>query len=183
MEISLTWEGPHTFQYFCETPNPSPHPGVYIWVTEENGKYYIDYVGRALGSPNLGHRQQTHVANFLGLRYWIPSFHTPEGCPEWMPGSYPDNKIILFNEAEYLKIYRAARNYVSSISVYLAPMLDSSSDTIKIVERNLLFDLQPRTTSWGRKTTPSIQYSLKHKNALWAEIEICNEYMRPLQFA
>ena len=166
MKIKLSWDGPYSPYSFLEHPNPHPYAGVYIWSADFADGYWIEYVGKAGGKPTIGIRQQQHVANTIGLRYTIPA-QVRECGVKWEPDEYPDNIQTLLDEPSRSTLIREAIAYLDSMEFYVAEMQDYDSNIIKVVERNLLWTLQPRSTQPGTKTSPPIPVGIIHENPKW----------------
>ena len=67
-----------------------------------------------------------------------------------------------------MKLVKAAIEYGSAVEIYVAPCPDYDSERIKLIERTMLYDFQPRSTSWGTKSESILKPLLVHKNAQWA---------------
>ena len=163
----LNWEGPIKAESFLDEANPDARRGVYIWICTTEDDIWIEYVGKATGSPNLGHRQQQHVANILGLRSTIPGIFRRSG-KAWTPNQYPVNKKDLLDLDVHMALLMESKTYLDSISIYVAEVPKEAEVDLKHVERNLLYDLSPRGTTSGTKTAPQQKLALKHRNATWA---------------
>ena len=175
MEIILDWRGPFLPKSFLDEKDPQPTPGVYLWLADFHGKKWVEYVGKASGSPTLGRRQQEHVSNTIGLKYTIPA-QVRDADEDWKPGIYPENKNQLLIKSTRESLVDEALRYLDSMTFFLAPMEAKDRKLLGIVERNLLWALQPRSTVPGTKTPPPTPIDIKHRNASWASGSFENKF-------
>lgn len=173
--LDLHWEGPYCPLSFLEKQNPAPGKGVYLWVCEHKAEVWIDYVGKALGSPSLGKRQQEHVCGQLGLKYKIPGEFRTSG-KEWTPGIYPAYKEDLVDSERHLKLLEESKNYLRASKVYLAPIKDLSDKEINRLERTLIWQLQPLGNTQGKKSQPKEPIEVTHHNADWFQDGLKNSF-------
>ena len=168
MTIILDWLGPFTFTDLLNEPTPSKLevPGVYLWIEKRQEWEQISYVGKATGRPGLLARQRKHYSNLIGGRYTIPE-HFREGRQRWIPNQYPEDADILSDVEEFILLVRHAFHYGDHIKIFLAPLPHLVSEKLKVVERNLLYDLQPVGTAPGTKTIPKEKLQIQHRNAGW----------------
>jgi len=175
MKIVLNWRGPFLPTEFLESASPEAEAGVYIWVAELAGERWVEYVGKATGRPTLWRRQQEHVANTIGLRYTIPGAVRSTGV-EWIPNTYPKNKKDLLDDERRGQLVKEALSYLNSIEIFLASLPDLDSKTLGFVERNLLWALQPRSTSLGTKSPPPVPLDIEHRSASWLNGNFKNNF-------
>ncbi len=188
MALEIYWEEARHPFWFLEAPAnelarrcaKEGVRGVYMWVCSIGNRCWIDYIGKATGSPTLIRRQQEHVENQLGLRYRIPKEFMP-GDEDWVPGVYPKNTAWLLDPHKRALLIDAARTYLDASTVFLAPQPEMSSQELRLLERNLLWDLQPLGTTPGTKTPPKEQQDIVHVNAGWYSEALENKFQREIQ--
>jgi hypothetical protein len=165
--ITLSWDGPHRFADFLdEVSFPWAHKaGLYFWVApyESRDIEAVTYVGKASGSPSLLKRQRDHYANYIGGRYVIPGIF--RGCGEiWIPNQYPSVKSIMTDRNAWLELISECIDYVASVRIYVCPLPDSDKSTIARLERELIFDMQPKVNSRGKARKPTADLAIRHEN-------------------
>jgi len=173
-QLELNWEGPFNLRDFVRDQGLERRfscPGVYIWIEGlPSGGARLSYVGKASGSPTLVQRQRQHYANMIGGLYTIPREFRDSGN-DWIPDlSRSDVAEVILYRAQFDQVIDEAFEYSNACEVYLAPL--NSADEAKRVERQLLYDLQPSGTTWGKKSPPSSPISIIHTNTNWASPEI-----------
>ncbi|MEX2257288.1 MAG: hypothetical protein WD672_01140 [Woeseia sp.] len=173
MTINLDWLGPFPLQDFFtvnELKRKFAVPGVYIWIEDTPTGEHLSYVGKASGSPPLFIRQQQHYANMIGGLYTIPKCYRSADF-DWVPDwSKSDVAETLLDSDRFHQVVDDAFAYASHCAIYLA-VLESAGQT-KLIERQLLYDLQPTGTRWGKSTLPGVPLSITHHNAIWATAPI-----------
>ena len=170
----LNWEGPIKAESYLDKSNPDDRCGVYLWICRSKDDEWIEYVGKATGSPSLGRRQQEHIANILGLRATIPADFR-DSKKKWVPNQYPNNKADLIDLDKHMELLNEAKSYMNSISIYVAAIPIELLQHLKQIERNLLYDLSPRGTINGTKTKPEHPLKITHKTAKWATPSILTQ--------
>lgn len=154
--IKLYWYGPYSFFELFSTEkykDKFSHPGVYLWyeINEHNKK--LAYVGKASGKPTLYERNFQHYINQIGGQYFIPEFFRKNSDKSWvLDVNDPTCRSSVLNMNIYHSIVIDSFNYICNISIYLCIL---HSNDVNLVERNLLYKLQPLRTKWGTKTEPS----------------------------
>ena len=168
--LNLFWEGPYRLRDFIRSNELKERfscAGVYIWIDKlPDGSERLSYVGKAGGRPSLHHRQQQHYANMVGGLYTIPKEYR-QSNEAWVPNwSLPTVAEVILDREKYQKVIDEGFAYEAACQVYLATL--DSADESKIVERQLLYDLQPSSTSWGTKSAPNSPIDIVHIDANWA---------------
>lgn len=143
--------------------------GVYIHTVAFPGnenRELLAYIGKA---KNLYKRQQTHYAFILGGLYRIPKDFRNEGeshwTPEWNKEEYAN---ILRDMSKYMELVKQGYIYAGRRSVYLCIKDQSwNNNSIRDVERNLLYKEKPYGTKIGTKSCPKNKLDIKHNNANW----------------
>ena len=163
--------------------------GAYIWVvsTPEDDSY-LSYVGKATGSPTILARMRTHYLLYIGVGYSIPLPFVPQ---EYVVNSARKRWEVdwssavcvnaLADEERVVELARCGFRFVDAITVHVA---DVERLHVKAVERQLLWDLQPRGTTGGTMTAPAPrQVDIWHKNVAWATEAMRQEFKSPLRVA
>ena len=172
-------------------------PGVYLWIRPARKGVdikLIAYVGR---SKDLWWRQLTHYRNQIGGFYYVPS-EFREGKPTWVPtfgekidvpGEESPRDIdqvdfldVVTNRDNFIKLVSSSFDLAQMIEIYLAPLnnMEINSENASLpkfkeiegrIERNLLYDLQPKDTIVEARTEPGKKEKMfiKHRNAEWLE--------------
>lgn len=160
VRVELNWEGPFSFKELLLTKEYKEKfkcSGVYLWKTPDSN--VVEYVGRASGNPSLWVRQFQHYICLIGGHYHIPAPFTDTGN-KWVCNHENSEALdTLFDEMKFNKVTAYGFRYAAAINIYLAKL---SFDKVNWVERNLLYDLQPSTTDWGKKTAPDHPIILIH---------------------
>ena len=173
-EVRLTWKGPYKLRDFFGNPDLDRTfscPGVYIWIERKGSDECLSYVGKASGSPTLARRQRQHYAFGIGGLYTIPSEFRKMAKERWVPDwSKPDVYEVLLERSRFHMLVDDAFNYIDACDVHLARA--ASGGEAKLIERQLLFDLQPTGTKWGCRSPPGYPIRLVHRRATWASAAI-----------
>ena len=127
----------------------------------------LAYIGKASGSPNLIARVQHHYHEYLGCFYDIPEY---AGLDDKWQAKLDGPAVVgtLFSEQRFVRLATVAFQYVNSFEFFLAPR-DTDLD---VIERNLIWDLQPTDNVLGKKTPPAAPLSIVHKDAQWITREL-----------
>lgn len=171
-EMIMDWEGPYKLSdFFTNSALKQKYrkPGVYIWIEELPDEKRLSYVGRATGRPTLEKRLQDHYANCVGGLYTIPKEFRRSGVA-WIPDwNVEDTIATLLSLNKLLTIVEDGFRYASVCHIYLWP---ATPDTdVKLIERNLLYDLKPTGTIWGTKSVPANRINIRHRSPHW----LCKE--------
>ncbi len=127
----------------------------------------LAYIGKAGGSPNIIDRVQQHYHSYLGCFYDIPAYAGLDG--KWQAIlDRPAVASTLFSEQRFVRLATAAFHYVNSFEFFVAPR-DTDLD---VIERSLIWNLQPTDNTQGKKTPPAAPVSTVHKNAQWITREL-----------
>ncbi len=167
-EVILEWLGPYKLRELPQHQQRLECPGVYMWVERPpNDPYgFLEYAGKASGSPSLFARQIEHYHAYLGARYVVPLWAAQEYGREWGSALHDPKVIeILFDKQKIMRVISDAFEYAHTLDFYFAPY--KGPQPLTVVERNLIWDLQPRGNSQGRRTLPGQPLDLLHKNATW----------------
>ena len=172
-KVTLHWQGPFTLPKFLQsveyTNEFKGKSGVYLWTEPDDVGKVLTYVGCASGKPCLWIRQFQHYMNLIGGQYNIPAEFRHDK-QQW--GLKYENEIckrVVFDLEQFKMLAADAFAYVERTRIFVCPWPAAEVETI---ERNLLWDLQPRDTTWGTRTPPSMRLDISHQNALWASLEI-----------
>ena len=173
-QITLAWNGPYTFQELFNNSKLMSTwdvPGVYLWVENLNGKDRLLYVGRCKGGSGstISKRHLHHYMSYLGGIYPLPE-RARTSKQRWnldlrIPGV--SNKITQKNE--FLKLAEEGFGYANKLSLYFAQL---PSTQVEIIERNLIYFLQPEDNISGTKTPPKVEIEIFHENSLWVTSSI-----------
>lgn len=164
MQIKLTWSRPIQFKdIFKGSGNVDNYrcPGVYLWTEFDGAGVMANYIGRALGSPDLVTRQQQHYLDMISGRSMIPAEYRSSNRL-WTPGEdgvFAD--VVLDNEA-YKNLVDDAFNYLNSINVRLCRLPDKDRETIAQIEKNLIYQHQPWCNTQGKYTKPDTVIELQN---------------------
>jgi hypothetical protein len=167
-EILLHWQGPYRFQEILAnsaTRNDFDVPGVYLWIESAPGGDRVCYIGKATGSPSLMMRHLQHYMFYMGACYSVPGwFRNSER--DWSL-DLKDQEVVstIFNKEKLFPLISQSLDYANHLQVFLAK---APRDTVKDIERNLLYDLKPSGTKGGTLTPPRVSLQIGHKNAKWA---------------
>lgn len=181
--LMLNWFGPYSLSDLLlgngegreETIKEFCRPGVYLWtdfrdIEEGKQQEVISYVGKASGAPTLWQRQAEHYLHLIGGYYKLPKAWSPPG---WKSnnGSWaanfgdPDVLDVLFDQSKYLGLVKKTFEYATQVRIHLCPY---AAERVKDIERNLLYDLRPKDTTWGTQSEPTRRLWIEHHNANWA---------------
>lgn len=172
LDMSAIWHGPYPVRDFVTDHklfDRFDSPGIYLWTeTLPTGQSRLAYVGKAEGRPTLAARQRTHYVLTISGTYSIPTEFIKDREKGWAV-NWEDSEVveILIDCKRYLKIVSCGFDYVAACKVYLWPYRGDVS--LKIIERNLLYDLRPTGTTMGTKSVPPQKVSIRHENALWRD--------------
>ena len=184
--LRIEWEGPFRIIDFLINQKYLKEnfrfPGVYIHTTMyPDGTEKLTYVGKATGSPSLFIRQQQHYASLIGGLYQIPKeFRTSD--IDWIPNwEKHEAEKILTNKDAFKVLIDECYNYAQARNVFLA--VNKWGYSVKEIERNLLYDLNPIGTNYGTKTRTNNPIDIIHVNALWKNEHISKQIKRYCMFA
>ncbi len=174
-EIKLRWEGPYCFRELFGNEHLKQwfsSPGVYLWVQNHNNFQTLHYVGKAGGKPSLYTRQLQHYQYFIGGLYTIPG-EFRKSVKDWVPDRNKEEVYsVLLDKSKFIEVVEEAFDCINSYSIHMAKLATASE--AKVVERQLLFDLQPTGTRWGCSSPPAVPIRIVHSNATWATEQIRN---------
>lgn len=157
--IELIWRPPVTFrQLFTDDQIRSElsHPGVYFHTDHREGR--VAYVGKASGHPDLWRRNYTHFLNLIGGLSLIPTLDSDSYAYDWLPNPKEENPnkeeyfSTLLDQGRFTEIIGKAYRYSEMIMLHFCPL--KSQEDAKLVERELLFALEPLDTDRGTKSPP-----------------------------
>ncbi len=177
--MKLEWSCEYSLEELLRSnPNAKDEfwcPGVYIWLRPKSlndNKMIISYVGK---SQNLWLRQWEHYRLQVGGLYTIPEGFRggdKEWWPSWTEKNGPTREEYMdtiFDLEKIQKIVEDGYHLAQAYRVYLCP---TDEEIIGNVERNLLYDLQPKDTTWGTGSPPKEKLDIVHKNAEWLKDDI-----------
>jgi len=175
-QIKLFWKGPYEFHQLINDDSIRKEyqvRGVYIWILHHKSdeKKELYYVGRASGKPNLWQRQWQHYKNYIGGIYDIPGEFRKSG-EYWSNDVNDKARNVILDKRKFLELVSEAFDFTKYLKIFLCPLKEEDPQHIKIVERNLLYDLQPTGTTGGKESEPSNRLKISHRNATWATEEI-----------
>lgn len=182
-EVTVYWESPRRMADVIKDDPDFTHwanPGIYLWLhphcTEKQkyGAKHVAYVGRALGSPNVLTRLREHYVLYLGGRYCVRHEYRDGTDQTFVPNQYQSKEFqeIISDEEKYAQLLREARRFANSYMVAAAFRFEhdfdwSNTEFLKRLERQMIYDFQPRENTQGTKNPPTIEFSIKHENAPW----------------
>lgn len=189
--IALEWSEGRTLRDFALDTSEDHRTqfsvaGVYIWViTPPSGDAYLSYVGRATGSPTLLDRMRTHYLLQIGVSYRIRTPFIPQ---KYVVARSPDRWVIdwanqaclsaLADEEQVVDLVRGGFRFADTAMVFAAKV---DKAKVKAVERQLLWDLQPEDTIWGKGSRPTPRVvEIHHRNAGWATEAVRRVFKEPL---
>ena len=146
-------------------------PGVYVHIDHRRGR--AAYVGKASGAPDLWLRQYTHYVNYIGGLYLIPNLGEESNGYVWEPG--PDKVKTVFNRDQFHKTVDLAFDYVPKVEIHLCPL--ENANAAKLIERELLWALDPLDTTRGTKTPPKDTHEFVHYCGEFPELQ--SLFVRP----
>ena len=172
MDVVIDWERPYKLRAFLDQPELKARfdkPGVYLRVERlPDGTHRLGYVGRALGRPTLWRRQRQHYACMIGGLYTIPKEFRRCGRT-WVPDSAETVETML-DRVAFTTVVEEGFRYAEACDVYVwitPPGFDPD-----VVERNLLYDLRPSGTDWGKNSIPAVRLKIGHRSPRWLTSEI-----------
>jgi len=181
--INLRWEGPFTVEAILnqhiERARPRYHiPGVYLWTepSQVGNNDYVSYVGKS--EQDLWKRQFEHYLCEIGGQYIIPETFRRNKKRWEMDYDCPEVRRVVFSYKEFIGLVEEAFDYVPFLRIYLCPI---DAALTANVERNLIWDLQPRDNIRYKKSKPCKQLRLVHHNACWGSESIFQLCKRPLE--
>jgi len=174
-ELSLYWNGPFTCrELLCSEENRKTFsaPGVYLWVDKQRDPSEISYVGKASGRPDLWTRLWDHYCSLIGGRYQLPGSACFDGRAWEMAPDHRDVVEKVFDKSQFKRLVDDAFGYVERLRIFLCK-LDNAAP-LKMIERQLLFELKPTDTKWGTTTPPIAFLKQVHESAGWAAPKVRN---------
>jgi hypothetical protein len=170
--VNIEWEGPWRLRDFFGNDVLRERfscAGVYLWIQHHDGLEELNYVGKASGSPTLYKRQLEHFRDCIGGRHHLPKPFRPIGTA-WIPD--PTTQAcysVLLDPTRFHGLIDDAYVMIDTFKVYLArtAVFPDPKKSAKLIERQLLFDLQPVGTGWGLGSPPSELVEIIHHNATW----------------
>ncbi len=167
MKTVLKWSDPHSIQDILTCTPPCTnfrHAGVYLW--EENrpggdGRYQVIYVGKA---NNIWKRQLEHYWYQLGGAFLLRGCYRE--CEEdWgLDLSKAEVRDTLFNLPKFIQLVSENFNYINRLKIHVAPV--APEDT-RLVEANLIYQLQPEDNLRGKASSPAVELDFDHQNQQW----------------
>lgn len=133
--------------------------GVYLWEEPCPAGLCVSYVGQ---SRNLWYRQLEHYWYQLGSAYLLPGKYRECGEDWSLDLSRRDVQETLFDLTRFTKLVRENFAYMQSIRLHLALTEDP-----KVVEANLIYQLQPIGNARYKKTAPATVVDFEHLNKKW----------------
>lgn len=164
MSIFLEWHGPFRLAQFprgSDLRTKFGVPGVYLWMEElpNLARSRLSYVGKASGKPTMYARQLEHYARTVAGLYMIPHEFCENGTKWAVDWENPESVCVLLDEERFIKMVRNGFRLAAATNVYLAPYRGSD---LAIIERNLLYTLQPTGTDKGTRSPPKIRADIRH---------------------
>ena len=170
LAVTLDWEGPLTCRDFIEqVPAVEKYKctsGVYLCTEQQGATTVLTYVGKA---ADLWTRQVQHYMNQISGQAIIPKDFCSDGQAWDALYKHDRFRAIVSDVERFRQLVTDAFRYVQHVRVFLCRR---PAKEVRVLERNLLYDLQPRDTKWGRETVPSVRIDIRHRNALWVSPEI-----------
>lgn len=173
-ELVMDWEGPYKLSEFLSDPYMKEkyhRPGVYLWIEEvPDGKRRLSYIGRASGRPTLWKRHLQHYAFMVGGLYNIPKeFRRSDVAwiPDWTMEETAATPLSL---EKFLNIVEEGFRFASACSSFLWPATPDAN--VRLIERNLLYDLKPTGTKVGTMSEPVTRLDIRHREPAWLFPEI-----------
>lgn len=161
LTVTLSWEGPFTFRKFLtEEKRFDNSRGVYFWRDGPEPSSPVWYVGKTSGQPSLYKRQFHHYLSLIGGQYVIPQ---RQSNGEKWECTYEELDILL-DKNRYMELVADSFEFVSCLYIYVAPLNNENKVPLRVVETNLLFDLNPKGT-WKPKTEPEPCVKFVHTGA------------------
>lgn len=163
--VRLKWKGPFPFKDFLLNPKYNDEfscPGVYMWVIEHDRRKCIQYIGK---SQSVFHRILDEFFLQIGCKYSIPKEF--RSCRKDWHCNFNDKKIfdILLHKEKLLNLIGESFDYIMRNKLYIACQENEGNKFIGMVERNLLWQLQPCRTKWGTMSKPKNVLSFIHVGA------------------
>jgi hypothetical protein len=72
---------------------------------------------------------------------------------------------VMCDVEQFIKVVRDGFEYAASTDVWLART--TTRDGLDVIERNLLYTLDPRGTDRGTRSPPRERIEIRHANATW----------------
>lgn len=160
MDITLEWSRPISFpELFSGSKELEKYmtKGMYLW-TDVDEKF--NYIGRALGTPNLVTRQRDHYFSVIGGRSIIPSRYRNAGH-EWSIVNSKDFPEVILDRDKFKELVDSAFDYLSDIRVRLCPLPNLDRGQISDIEKYLIFRHKPWCNSVGVDRKPDVKISLR----------------------
>ncbi len=164
MRTVLTWFGPYSIRDILTAEDREERlgrSGVYIWEEETPDGFRVAYIGKA---ENLWRRQLEHYWYQLGSAYLLPGRYRECGEDWGLDLSSPKVQETLFDLDQFSKLVAENFAYINSVRIHLA-----FTDDTKVVEANLIYDLQPKANTRGKKTQPATVVEFEHHDRKWTE--------------
>lgn len=164
--VALRWSGPYTFKWLLTSPESLKRfctPGIYLWIEAFKNspqKGHIAEVGKA---TNLRKRLLEHYQGYLSARYDVPQWVRPLGRWRCMLDE-PEVAVTLFDKRRLAELTSMSFDYANSFELFVAPLRAH----LAVVERNLIWDLQPTDNVQGTKSEPLERVRVVHYGAAWA---------------
>ena len=197
-ETHIIWEGPFEVETLlrhpeCRRPDPLAtkrhdhryrKPGVYLW-TEPcqiggTPDQVVSYVGKA--EKDLWERQWVHYFYQIGGQAVIPESWREDKNAWGVNYDCPEMHEVVFTYDKFITVVADAFKYIKDSRIYLSPYCENTG----VLERNLLWDLQPKRTTRNTKSQPGTRLTIIHHNAVWATTSAlsdcnreCNKQWRP----
>jgi hypothetical protein len=164
--IALRWSGPYTFKWLLTSAKSRERfcsPGIYLWIEAFHGSPQQGLVAEVGKATNLRKRLLEHYQGFLSCRYDVPKWVRPVG--EWRC-LLDESEVAttLFDKRRLLELTSMSFEYANSFRLFVAP----SRADLAVVERNLIWDLQPTGNVHGKKSEPPERVRIVHYGATWA---------------
>lgn len=129
--------------------------GVYLW-TDVDGS--LNYIGKALGKPDLVKRQQDHYLSLIGGCSVIPARYRKVER-QWSKGNKFDYPDVILDRDKFKELVDSAFDYLNDIKVWLCPLPHLANSEIEELEKVLIYEFQPWCNTMSTKTKPDSDIS------------------------
>jgi hypothetical protein len=172
--ISIRWRGPVGLLDVVRENDPADKAlgqcGVYLWTSGSGSK--LRYVGRAW-KCSIWTRLRAHLLKQIGGSYIVP--------PEYLPsGSAPTGWAIDWQNQTCRETLQNVERFIAEV---VRPSFKMAEDSViwyanvdinfvRVVERQLIYDLQPMDNDPRTMTIPKHWIDVRHESAAWYRGEV-----------
>jgi hypothetical protein len=181
--VTLRWNGPYGFGQLITDKELRTRwnvPGVYLHVTPAGQGETIYYVGKATGAPSLFKRQLEHYQHYICGAFDIPAEVRRSGTYWRLNLNEFGVAETITDREKLLELVEDGFEYASSFKIFLA---EAPRERVGVIEKNLLYDLQPVGNTRGMKKQPTEEINIVHENARWATDEVREKIKASVHFA